>query len=301
MVDDQSSTKKPATNKTVKQVTVNKASTKKASSTKKVVKKAPVKKAVAKKSAPSSNAKVKTSPPGKQASVSPAIQQQQTISTIETIIDEMRHENKNRDNQISSLVKEFRQGLNDLSKQGRHKDSEHEKEIARLYESLQSVFTHVNDSSKQQEDRNLSILKALSESMLKDHELTLKEVHEQDKVQDKKILELDKINQSRTGRNRLIAVPAVIIAIIAIIYMFYVVSIMEKAMTSMSTNIEKIQFAVIGMSENMKTMNDDTSTMSNNMSQLNQNIGLMSQDLNALTYNVAPTMKGMRDMMPWSP
>jgi hypothetical protein len=51
----------------------------------------------------------------------------------------------------------------------------------------------------------------------------------------------------------------------------------------------------------MGNMSQDTASIDTNMQQLNGNMGRMSQDLNLLTHNVAPAMKGMRDVMPWSP
>jgi membrane-associated HD superfamily phosphohydrolase len=166
---------------------------------------------------------------------------------------------------------------------------------------LHNVFGKIKDNSEEREERNLEIFKSLSEVIMKDHEQTLKEVHEQEILQDKKIKLLDQVQEQRSGRNRLIAIPGVIIAITGIIYMFYVVSIMETAMTNMSQNMNKIQLSVAGMGDKIGTISEDTTAMSSNMQQLNGNTLQMSRDLNVMTNNVGPAMKGMRDVMPWAP
>ncbi|MCP3665025.1 MAG: hypothetical protein GY696_21435 [Gammaproteobacteria bacterium] len=219
--------------------------------------------------------------------------------SVESMVMEMRNERDKRDKQITSLIKEVRQGFADFSDYSVGKDSERDKEMAKLYQSLQGAFSQVKEGEEENKDRSLVILNALSDSIMKDHENTLKEVNEQKKLQDEKIQQLDRIYKRHTGRNRLLAIPGILIGIVAIVYMFYVVTIMEKAMTSMSADMYKMQFAVGNMSNKMDVMSGDTESMSGNMVLLNQNIANMSRDLSILTYNVSPTMKGMRDMMPW--
>ena len=235
------------------------------------------------------------------ASDAPSQNGVETLSTIKTLIDEMRQENINRDKQTASLVQEIRQGFSSYSEHATKQESEREQEMTKLYQSLQTAFTKVEDTGNDREDRSLLILKALSDSIMKDHEQTLKEVLEQEKLQDKKFQHLTQVEDRRAGRNRWIAIPGMIIGITAIIYMFHVVNVMDVAMTSMSKDMNKMQFSVANMSEKMDGMSQDTSSMSTDMKKLNQNMGQMSRDLNIMTYNVSPTMKGLRDMMPWAP
>lgn len=230
----------------------------------------------------------------------PYQQDQDTLVTIQAIVEEMRQENINRDKQTASLVKEIRQGFGNYSDFFSKQESEREQEMTKLYQSLQSAFSKVEENGNNREDRSLLILKALSDSIMKDHEQTLKEVQEQEKLQDKKFQHLTKVEEHRAGRNRWIAIPGMVIGITAIIYMFYVVSVMEKAMTSMSEDMHEMQFAVVNMSEKMDGMSVDTHSMNASMEKLNHNMGQMSKDMNVMTYYVSPTMKGMRTMMPWS-
>ena len=223
---------------------------------------------------------------------------------ILSIIDEMDSQRKTRDRQISSLIEEVHQGFSTSSKH----DDEHQKEMTGLYQSLQSTFARIKDDSTENEELNLDIFKSLSDSMKNDHVQTLKEIKEQGTLQDKKVEYMTKMLEQRTRRNRLIAIPGIIIAIVGIVYMFYVVSVMETAMTNMSANMNLMQKdvgtmagSVGNMSGVIATIGQDTNSMSTHMGKLNNNVANMSQDLNILTHNVAPAMKGMRDMMPWAP
>jgi hypothetical protein len=268
-------------------------------------KKAPVKKAAVKKTSVKKTNVEKTSAGDKKTAaetvaLSPQIDPN-IVPTIQSMVQEMSQDRESRDKQISSLIQEVRDGFTILSEKTSKQGADHEKEMTSLYQSLQNAFGMIKTSSNENEDRNLSIFKSLSDSIMMDHEQTLKEVHEQERLQDKKISYFDKIQEQRSGRNRLIAIPAVILAIIGIVYMFKVVNIMESAMTSMSQDMHEIQLSVGGMTDKIGTISQDTTSMNANMQQLNGNTHQMSKDLNVMTNNVAPAMKGMRDVMPWSP
>jgi methyl-accepting chemotaxis protein len=217
------------------------------------------------------------------------------------MIEEMSDQRKARDKHISSLIEEVRTGFSSLSSSASKQQQEHQKEMTGLYQTLQSTFGQIKDNSVEKDKNNQNIFKSLSDSMMHDHELTLKEINEQGKLQDKKLEYMTQMLEQRTRRNRLIAIPGMVIAIVAVIYMFYVVSIMETAMSNMSANMQLMQADVNSMSGNMGSMSTDTASINNNMQQLNGNMGRVSQDLNVLTHNVAPAMKGMRDVMPWAP
>ncbi|MBT4448990.1 MAG: hypothetical protein HOC92_04750 [Gammaproteobacteria bacterium] len=72
-------------------------------------------------------------------------------------------------------------------------------------------------------------------------------------------------------------------------------------MVELNTHVGTMSKDTHSMNSNMTQLSTDIGSMSEDMKKLNGNVTLMSRDLNVLTYNVAPTMKGMRDMMPWSP
>ena len=270
-----------------------------------------IKKKTFKKAAPAKNTAQKEAPVKKVASSKKKLTVKSSSQTtqietsivpaIQAIVEQMNKERESRDKQISSLIQEVRMGFDTLSDKTNEQSKQHEKEMTGLYQSLQNTFGNIKDNSNKSEDRNLTIFKSLSDSIMKDHEQTLMEVHEQEKLQDMKIKHIDKIQQQRSGRNRLIAIPGMVIAIISILYMFNVVNIMESAMTSISQDMHKIQLSVGGMTEKVETISLETSNMNSNMQQLNGNMNQMSKDLNVMTNNVAPAMKGMRNVMPWAP
>ncbi len=287
--------KKPTDEKLTEKKAVKKSSVVKKANPKKAppVKKRPVKKASIKKKSAVTDKSLNVS------SAQKGKEKKEPKLSVQTLVKEIRAESDKRYQQVTSLVDEIRKGFINFSDHSSSKDSAREEEMTKLYQSLQGAFTQVKASNEEKEDRSMLILNALSDSILKDHENTLKEVNEQKKLHDEKMQQLDKVYKRHSGRNRLLAIPGVIIGVIAIIYMFYVVTIMENAMTSMSSDIHTMQSAVVNMSNNMNVMANDTESMNKNMILLNRNIAFMSRDLNILTYNVSPTMKGMRDMMPW--
>lgn len=261
----------------------------KATSKKTVKKTAAAKKAVTKKKA-STVKKAAGRNLEQAASVDPSIQ---------SIIEEMNSQRKSRDKQISSLIEEVRDGFSILSNSASKQDEKHQQEMAELYQSLHGVFGQIKDHSSDNDEYNVTMFKSLSDSMMNDHEQTLKEISEQGKLQDKKIEHMATMLEQRTGRNRLIAIPGVIIALIGVFYMFYVVTVMETAMTDISANMDLMQQDVASMSGNMGNISHDTASINTNMEHLNGNMGRVSQDLNVMTHNVAPAMSSFNKMMPW--
>jgi len=223
------------------------------------------------------------------------------VPTIQAIVEEMSSDRESRDKQLASLISEVRDGFSILTNKSGQQGEEREKEMTGLYQSLKNVFGNIKDNNSEKEELNLNIFKSLSDSITKDHDQTLIEIQEQGKLQDKKIELMTTMLEQRTKRNRLIAVPGVILAITGIFYMFYVVSIMESAMTSMSQDMHLMQASVGDMTGKIDTISQNTTAMNTNIQQLNGNILQVSRDLNVMTRNVAPAMQGMRTMMPWSP
>ncbi len=278
---------------------------------KKTVKKsAPVKAAPAKKKAVKKKAASQKKAQENSTTATPAVE-----PNIQSIIEEMNGQRKARDKQISSLIEEVREGFSVLSNSSNKQGEAHQKEMTGLYQSLHDTFGRIKDDSVESEGLNLNIFNSLSDSIKNDHEQTLKEINEQGILQDKKIEHMARMLEQRTIRNRWIAIPGVVIAMVGVFYMFYVVSIMESAMSNMSVNMHLMQKDVGSMSANMTLLRQDVGSMStnignmtqgivsidSNMKDLNGNVEQMAKDLNVLTHNVAPAMKGMRNMMPWAP
>ncbi len=301
MADNQNEDKNSSTPK--KSASVKKASRKKATAKKAATSKSTAKKSAAVKRAPVKKAAVKkkTATPAKTAdpAAKSAAENAEALQLITQLVAAQQQENQNRDRQMADLVTEVTKGFERFSVQAASSESERDQEMARLYQNLDGAFNKASETDREQDERTMTVVKALSESIMRDHEQTLKEFQEQKKLQDKKIEHLTKLQEQRHGRNRWIAIPAVIIAIIAVIYMVHVVRVMETAMSSMSGDMQTMNASVQNMSNKMNVISLDTSSMNTNMQQLNRSMQQMSRDLNVMTHNVVPTMRGMGDLMPW--
>jgi len=254
----------------------------------------------AKKTPPAKKSPVKKKTASMKKAVAKTVEQTPSMDTsIQSVIEEMNSQRKSRDKQISALIEEVRDGFSTLSGNSSKLGEDHQKEMTSLYQSLQGTFGQIKDHNTEKEELNLDVFKTLSDSMMNNHEQSLKEITQQGELQDKKIEHMNAMLKQRTGRNRLIAIPGVIIAVVGVFYMFYVVTVMETAMSDMSANMHLMQKDVGNMSGNMGNMRNDTASISTNMQQLNGNMGQVSRDLNVMTHNVAPAMASMNKVLPW--
>ncbi|MES0326925.1 MAG: hypothetical protein ABUK13_01930 [Gammaproteobacteria bacterium] len=203
-----------------------------------------------------------------------------SLSNIKSILDEMKNDRESRDRQLAALAEGVREGLSVITEQVEDRDSRRDKEMLHLFEGLNAAFTRANTVSNERDDRSVQIINKLTESVMHDHEATLKEVHEQEVLADKKLGYLSEVQAQRSKLTRWIAVPGVGLAVIAVIYMFFVVTVMEKAMTSMSKDMQYMTISVNSMNSNMTQM---------------------TRDMNVMTRTTAPVMQGMRNAMPWAP
>ena len=127
------------------------------------------------------------------------------VATLQSFTSEMNKDRESRDKQMTSLINEFRTGFETLNKQTSKQERSREDEITALYQSLQKAISEIRHGSELHEEQNLSTFQILSDSIMKDHEQTLKEVLEQEKLQDKKLKYIDKVQSQRISINRLIA------------------------------------------------------------------------------------------------
>lgn len=203
-----------------------------------------------------------------------------SLDNIKSVLDEMKKDRESRDQQLASLAEGVREGLSVISEQVEDRDSRRDKEMLHLFEGLNAAFTRANTDSSERDDRSAQIINQLTESVMHDHEATIKEVQEQEELVDKRMGYLSKVQEQRSKRTRWIAIPGITLAVISVVYMFYVVTVMEKAMTSMSKDMQYMTISVNDMNANMVQM---------------------TRDMNVMTRTTAPVMQGMRNAMPWAP
>ncbi|MCW8933880.1 MAG: hypothetical protein OQK98_04065 [Gammaproteobacteria bacterium] len=175
--------------------------------------------------------------------------------------------------------------LNEMKTERQSRD----KQLSQLFEGLDTAFSRADAINNDREDLSAASIKKLTDSIMRDHEATMKEVQEQEALADKKLGYLHQVQQQQSERNKWIAIPGSIMAVVAVIYMFYVVTIMENAMSSMSNDMQHITVSVNNMSGRMDTISQDTRALNIHTGQMNR----------VMNNSVAPAMNGMNNMMPW--
>ena len=91
-------------------------------------------------------------------------------------------------------------------------------------------------------------------------------------------------NKKAIRQIRWISIPGAFMGAVALVYLFYVVHVMERSMSSISTDIHHMEGYIAGISQ-------DTYTMSRDMHSMSRGVGTMSR--------AAEPMSRMRRMMPF--
>ena len=169
-----------------------------------------------------------------------------------------------------------------------HKSSsEQTQKLSSLMIGLDKTFQSVQSGTQSRDQRSNASLDQVSQTIIRSSEQMRKEYEEMERLQEQKLAAEKERHQHSFNVLRVIAVPAVLLALLGIGYMFYTVTVMEKAMTAMSSD--------------MKAMRGSMGEMTSSVGDMNNNMQGMRRDMNVLTRNVAPAMDGMRQMMPWAP
>ena len=176
-----------------------------------------------------------------------------------------------------------------------HKSSsEQAQKLGSLMIGLEKAFHSIHSGTQSRDRNNTSSLDQVSQTIIRSSEEMRKEYEEMERLQEKKLAAEKERHQHSFKVLKVIAVPAVIFALVGIGYMFYTVTVMERAMTAMSADMSAMRGSMGEMTSSVGEMNNHVQTMSQNMQG-------MRRDMGVLTHNVAPTMNGMRQMMPWAP
>lgn len=230
------------------------------------------------------------------------------------------------DSVAASELSALRAELQLLEQQGWQRAEAHEAKLSQLMQGLDKTFGHLQQSSSEQtqklgnlmsgldktfqnihlgnqnrDDSNVSSLDKISQTIILSSEELRKEYEEMERLQEQKLVAEKEQHQHNFNILKVIAVPAIILAVFGIGYMFYTVTVMERAMTAMSGDMGAMRVSMAEMTTSVGEMNSSISNIDNNVKTMSGNMQGMRQDLNVLTRNVAPAMDGMRQMMPWSP
>lgn len=213
---------------------------------------------------------------------------------FKALLEELRKDRESRDKQFASMASEIRSGFKTMSDYSMVRHKERSEEFSQLVLGIEKAFGRAESDANQRNEGVSNALRQLSETILLDHQNTQKEVQEHEKLQDKKLNLMGKEQEQQTRRIRMIAIPATILAFFAVLYMFYMVSVMERAITNMSQDVQAMRGTMAEITTEMQTMREDTRAMSTNM-------GYMTQEMSHMNRSVAPAMQGIRRTIPWSP
>ena len=145
--------------------------------------------------------------------------------------------------------------------------------------SLKGTFRRLHKDQLEHEQTQEKIIGNLAEHLQHTFDELHREFDERERVLDKKLKQVDQARRHDIERVKWLSVPAGIIATLGLVYLFYVVHVMERSMTSMSTDMH-------AMSGHITTMAKDTHSMSDHMASMNRNIASMNHQVVALNRNV---------------
>jgi uncharacterized coiled-coil protein SlyX len=189
-----------------------------------------------------------------------------------------------------------------------------------LLQGLQSVFDKIHKDNREREGHQEKIIEEFSERLTQAFNQTHSEAQEKEKLLQERLEAIEKEQSYKIQRIKLFSLPGTLIAVAALIYLFYVVHIMERSMTSMSADMSQIKhhIASIGTdtnamsgsvtemnqhmaqtNENMQAITSEVKGMNGNMNHLTRNVGVMTNDVGAMSHTVSPVMNGMRKFVPF--
>ncbi len=213
---------------------------------------------------------------------------------IKAGLREMEQQNRERAEAQDDKLAELMLGLEKTFGHIHKSSSEQAQKLGSLMIGLEKTFNSIHSGTQFRDKRADSSLDQVSQTIIRSSEELRKEYEEMERLHERKLAAEKERHQHSFKVLKVIAVPAIILAVLGIGYMFYTVTVMERAMTAMSTDMNAMRGSMSEMTGSVGSMNTNVGTMS-------QDMHGMRRDLSVMTYNVAPAMDGMRQMMPWAP
>lgn len=195
-----------------------------------------------------------------------------------------------------------------------------EPEGRRLPGLLASIFDRMRKDNQASGKAQERIMEEFSERLHEAFAHVHAEAREREKLLEEKLELLEREEAYRLRRVKLLSFPAIALALACLGYLFYVVHVMEKSMSSMAGNMtvmrgsmENMSGHTGSMSDNVAAMNQQMGKMNSSMDKLNSNVGNISQDVGSMNHNVgymgrevgqmsqtvSPMMGGLRSFMPF--
>lgn len=117
------------------------------------------------------------------------------------------------------------------------------------------------------------------------------EFDERERILEKKIRYAEKDQEREIRRVKWMSVPTALLAIAGLVYIFYVVHIMERSMTSMSADMQQISGHILTMSEDTRSMTGNIATMSNSMGRIDYRMANMDRNMGQMSHSMVPIGK----------
>ena len=158
--------------------------------------------------------------------------------------------------------------------------------LSQLVSGLHRVFEKIRSQNAERNHAQEQLIENVTGKLQRTFDELHKEFDERERILEKK-LQRSKLEQAHEMRRvKWLSVPVGVIAIAGLIYIFYVVHVMENAMSSMSEDIHD-------MGKNMSAMSTDTRNMSNNITEMNENIAHMDKSMGNINHNVSQMNRNM--------
>lgn len=182
---------------------------------------------------------------------------------------------------------------------------DHDKIMPGLLRNLQGVFDRIHEDNRDRDRTQEQMAEEFAVHLQRSFEEMHSQLEEREQLLDTKLKSIDRTHNYQLKRVKLMSIPVTLLSLVAVVYLFYVVRVMETAMTSMSMDMHQITAYMDTMSADTHAMSGNTSHMNLQMEAMNRNIGNMNATVNGMRYDVhnmsrtvSPAMSSMNRFMP---
>ena len=174
-----------------------------------------------------------------------------------------------------------------------------------LLRNLQGVFDKIHSDNNVRDRSQEQIAEEFAVHLQRTFEEMHSQLEEREQLLDTKLKSIDRTHSYQLKRVKLMSIPVTVLSLVAVVYLFYVVRVMETAMTSMSQDMHQITAYMDVMSVDTHAMSGNTGNMSSQMNAMNANIHNMNTTVNGMRYDVhnmsrtvSPAMSSLNRFMP---
>ncbi|MCW8888884.1 MAG: hypothetical protein OQK25_07470, partial [Gammaproteobacteria bacterium] len=234
-----------------------------------IKKSTPRKKATTKKAAPQKRTAVKKSAVA-------AGNDSAAIGELNVELRKMGQQNLQRAEAQEAKLSELMQGLGKTFDQIHKSSREQTEKLGGLMGGLEKAFSSIHKGTQNRDNSNSASLDTLSQTIIRSSDALRKEYEEMERLQEQKLLAEKEHHQYSFKIMKVIAVPAIVLALLGIGYMFYTVTVMERAMTAMSSDMHSMRISMGDMTSSVGGMNGNVEKMSGEMSAMRTSTGEIS-------------------------